>query len=217
MRRRSRRFVTTLSLWTPRSCSISGREIGCRYATIVSVSTAARDKRLLRRRRWRLTSTPACSGRVTRRQPPPTSTTERPRPGTSLARRKASRAARASSGLISRTSAIRSSGSGASEAKRMASSWPSRSGVTTSDITCPPASRIANRRLTGCAFDDDLAEQLPLLGARLLEPHQLEDREERDHHVRPRGRGAEERREQDVPGLLEDADDHGHPLEERRA
>src|SRR5438876_4048138 len=167
------------------------------------VSTAARDSRLFCRSRWRRRRTGASSDRVTRRTPPATSTTAIPRPGASHARPRASTARRVSSAEISSTSATRSSGNGASEAKRRASKAARISGLT-------------GGLLTERALDDDLAEQLPLLGARLLEAHQLEDREQRDHGLRAWRVGPEESGEEDIPAVLQDPGDLGHPLEERR-
>ena len=131
-------------------------------------------------------STGACSGRVTRRTPPPTSTHGQAPPGC-LARRaqRVDRGARVVRGEISRTSAMRSIGSGASEAKRSASSWPTRSGVTRLRAA-RPAPQASRGPSPGRPLDDDVAEQLPLLRPRALEPDQLEHGEERHDHLGPR-------------------------------
>src|SRR5262249_58970304 len=64
-------------------------------------------------------------------------------------------------------------------------------------------------------LDDDLAEELPLLRARLLEADQLQDSEQRDHDFGTSRRASEQRREEHVPGVVEDAQDLGHAREQR--
>jgi len=67
------------SEFTPRTASISGRETGCLYATMASVSSAGRESRTRVRARASRTSHGASSDRVTMRQPPPTSMIASPR------------------------------------------------------------------------------------------------------------------------------------------
>src|SRR5687768_15440551 len=68
----------------------------------------------------------------------------------------------------------------------------------------------------GTALDDDVAEEVGLLGAELALAAELEDGQERDDDVGAAalaaGHGAEEER----PGVAQQREDLGHPLQDGR-
>src|SRR2546427_2869425 len=94
---------------------------------------------------------------------------------------------------------MRASSSGVSEAKSRASRRSVRAGMG----------------LSAVAFDDDLAEELALLGADPPETDQLQHREQGDHDLGAAALAPDERREQERPRVAEQREDLGHPLEDR--
>src|SRR3989442_7632254 len=70
-------------------------------------------------------------------------------------------------------------------------------------------------RLSRLGFDDDLAEELGLLGADPPEADQLQHGEQGDDDLGALSLAADERREQERPRVAEQRQDLGHPLENR--
>src|SRR2546427_951260 len=94
---------------------------------------------------------------------------------------------------------MRSGSSGVSDAKSRASKTSAGSGM----------------RLSRLGFDDDLAEELGLLGADPPEADQLQHGEQGDDDLGALSLAADERREQERPRVAEQRQDLGHPLENR--
>src|SRR6059058_1222911 len=94
---------------------------------------------------------------------------------------------------------MRSGSSGVSDAKSRASKTSAGSGM----------------RLSRLGFDDDLAEELGLLGADPPEADQLQHGEQGDDDLGAPSLAADERREQERPRVAEQRQDLGHPLENR--
>src|SRR2546422_8871969 len=94
---------------------------------------------------------------------------------------------------------MRSGSSGVSDAKSRASRTSTGFGMSLSRL----------------AFDDDLAEELGLLGADPSEADQLQHGEQGDDDLGAAALAADERREQERPRVAEQREDLGHPLEDR--
>src|SRR5438128_11464582 len=94
---------------------------------------------------------------------------------------------------------MRSGSSGVSDAKSRASRTSAGFGMSLSRL----------------AFDDDLAEELGLLGADPSEADQLQHGEQGDDDLGAAALAADERREQERPRVAEQREDLGHPLEDR--
>src|SRR5438093_389922 len=121
----------------------------------------------------------------------------------------------------SSTSWMRSASTGVSEANSNASTTSMGSGMGALSRR-----RLAflrhrvrwqgGRRRVGCrsGLDDDLAEELPLVHARLAEPHQLEEGEEGDHPFRAHALGPRHRGEEKRPRVAQQLDDLPHALED---
>src|SRR5712691_1980964 len=189
---------------------------------MASVSRDERDRRERVRLRASFTSQGATSGRVTSRYPPPTSMIWSALPCPSSlpdSTRTSSRASPAEP--RSSTSWMRSASTGVSDANSNASTTSMGSGMGAvsrgrfvflgHDVLGWQGRRDVGSR---AGLDDDIAEELRLMHARLAESHQLEQGEEGDHPfgahaLRPRHGGEEER-----PGVTQELDDLAHALED---
>src|SRR5712692_1586694 len=182
---------------------------------MASVSRAERDKRERVRLRARRTSQGATSARVTSRYPPPTSMIMRALSSASSRALTRVTSARASSAdPSSSTSRMRSSSTGISEANRRASTMSMGSvirGTSSSRLSAPGGD---DGRVGGWALDDDLAEELGLVRARLSQAYQLEQGEERHHPLRAHALLPGHRREEDGPGIAQELQDLSHALED---
>src|SRR5437879_12851348 len=94
---------------------------------------------------------------------------------------------------------MRSGSSGVSDAKSRASRTSAGSGMCLSRLR----------------FDDDLAEELGLLGADPPEADQLQHSEQGDDNLGAPSLAADERREQERPRVAEQPKDPDHPLRDR--
>src|SRR6266849_4331684 len=183
---------------------------------MASVSRAERDKRERVRLRANRTSQGAISARVTSRYPPPTSMIMRALSSASSRALTRVTSARASSAdPSSSTSRMRSSSTGVSEANRRASTMSMGSvirGVSRGRLRALRG--VASGRVGGWALDDDLAEELGLVRARLPQAYQLEQGEERHHPLRAHALLPGHRREEDGPGIAQELQDLSHALED---
>src|SRR5215831_1756044 len=114
---------------------------------------------------------------------------------------------------------MRSASTGVSEAKSKASATSMNSGmgavsrVRFAFVGGGVQGKFRRRLIVGTGLDDDVAEELGLMHARLAEPHQLEEGEEGDHPFRAQALGASDRGEEERPRVAEELDDLAHALE----
>src|SRR5499427_9659044 len=117
------------------------------------------------------------------------------------------------------TSWMRSASTGVSEAKSKASATSMSSGmgavsrVRFAFVGGGVQGKFRRRLIVGTGLDDDVAEELGLMHARLAEPHQLEEGEEGHHPLRAEALGSRDRGEEERPGVAQELDDLAHALE----
>src|SRR5215813_2723233 len=117
------------------------------------------------------------------------------------------------------TSWMRSASTGVSEAKSKASATSMNSGmgavsrVRFAFVGGGVQGKFRRRLIVGTGLDDDVAEELGLMHARLAEPHQLEEGEEGHHPLRAEALGSGDRGEEERPGVAQELDDLAHTLE----
>src|SRR5262245_7664496 len=174
---------------------------------IASVSSAGRESRLLVLLRWSLISHGATSGRVTSRNPPPTSINWSARPSPSSRRASASTSSRAAAAESrSSTSWMRAASIGVSDANSSASSTFTGSVIRGLRVLrvlvgwrCVRGSADDQRALV----DGDLPEGLRLASAYLPEPHELQQGQQRHDPLRPDFLAACHRGEEERPGVTQ--------------
>src|SRR5262245_22917696 len=184
---------------------------------IASVSSAGRESRLFVLLRCSLMSPGAPSGRVTSRNPPPTSISWSARPSSSRRRARVSMSSRVAAGdSRSRTSWMRTVSIGVSEANSNASSTLTGSVMLGLRIL---HGLVGCRRVGGSAdnqstlVDRDFAEGLRLTSPYLPQPHQLEQGEQRHDPLRADLLSACHGREEEGPRVAQQLENLVHAFE----